>query len=140
MSRSGYGDDGEIPYALWQQSVKNAIDGKRGQRLIRDLRDALEAMPEKVLVANEVVTPEGDVCALGCVARARGVAGLEKIDPEDWDHWYWLAHKLDIARVLVQEIEDLNDEPYPVESETPQERWLRVRAWCDNNLKPQESA
>ena len=55
MSRSGLvEDDGDDPLAhgRWRGAVKSAINGKRGQQFLRELADALDAMPEKVLVAG----------------------------------------------------------------------------------------
>lgn len=54
MSRSWYCDDNDDPLALgrWRAQVRSATRGKRGQRLLRDMLDALDAMPEKRLVSG----------------------------------------------------------------------------------------
>ena len=54
MSRAGYNDDIEDPLELgrWRAQVASATRGKRGQRLLRDLLAALDAMPEKRLVTD----------------------------------------------------------------------------------------
>ena len=46
MSRSGYTDDNEDPLAngRWWQAVKRSLEGKRGQALLRELVEALDAM------------------------------------------------------------------------------------------------
>lgn len=56
MSRAGYCDDIEDPLELgrWRAQVRSATRGKRGQKLLRDLLAALDAMPEKRLVADEL--------------------------------------------------------------------------------------
>lgn len=56
MSRSGYCDDIEDPLELgrWRAQVRSATRGKRGQKLLRDLLAALDAMPDKRLVANQL--------------------------------------------------------------------------------------
>lgn len=58
MSRSGYVDDMDVDDALahgrWRAQVASATRGKRGQKLLRDLLSALDAMPEKRLVAYEL--------------------------------------------------------------------------------------
>lgn len=59
MSR--YNDDGggaEYPNAgaLWQQSIKLALQGKRGLQALTDLRDALLALPEKKLIDRALCT------------------------------------------------------------------------------------
>ncbi len=63
MSRSGYSDDLDS-WALirWRGQVASAIRGRRGQAVLRDLLAALDAMPEKALVASELETPQGEVC------------------------------------------------------------------------------
>ena len=56
MSRSGYHDNMDDPLELgrWRGRVASAIRGKRGQRLLRDMLAALDAMSEKRLVADEI--------------------------------------------------------------------------------------
>ncbi len=54
MSRSGYCDDLDDPLELgrWRAQVASATRGKRGQKLLRDMLAALDAMPEKRLVSG----------------------------------------------------------------------------------------
>jgi hypothetical protein len=131
MSRSGYvvdefdGEGWEL--ALWRGTVNSSINGKRGQKLLRELRDALDAMPEKRLIANELRNAEG-VCALGCVGAARGVE-LEKLDVCNYDE---LANVFDVAAPLVRELEYVNDgDSWDPDSTTPEQRWRRVRGWVE---------
>lgn len=59
MSRVGDGDyDEEYPnsWALWQHNVRQVMNGKRGQKALAELREALLALPEKRLVANALST------------------------------------------------------------------------------------
>ena len=63
MNRSGYSDNHEAPdgeYFLWRHAVQRSIDGKRGQYMLRDLLAALDAMPNKVLAAEPLVSSEND--------------------------------------------------------------------------------
>jgi hypothetical protein len=134
MSRSGYTDDwDDEPLALgqWRGRVASSIRGKRGQKLLRELRDALDAMPEKRLIEEELVSEDGEVCALGCLGRAKQIPDLDSIDPEDHD---CLAKTFDVASCLIQEIEYENDEGGW--KETPEKRWDRMRKWCDRHIKP----
>jgi hypothetical protein len=125
MSRSGYSDDCEY-LGLWRGTVRRATNGKRGQQFFRDLVAALDAMPEKRLIANELETAEGEVCALGCLAKTKG-ATLLPLDTEDYDK---LGETFDIARALAQEVMYENDEGGPCRGETDEQRWVRVRAWA----------
>jgi hypothetical protein len=53
MSRSGYSDEGDHwDMIRWRGAVKSAMRGKRGQAFLRELRDTLDAMPEKRLVSG----------------------------------------------------------------------------------------
>lgn len=129
MARSGYSDEAEN-VELWRQAVENAIQGKRGQRFLRDLLAALDALPEKRLIAEELER-DGEVCALGSVGKLRGVT-LAGIDPEDHDR---LSHTFDIARVLVAEIEFINDDDFSYHrNETPEQRFERVRKWVEQQI------
>jgi hypothetical protein len=136
MSRSGYSDDLDH-WALirWRGAVNASIKGARGQKLLRELATAMDAMPEKVLIADDLVDVEGDACALGVVGRARGI-DLAAIDPEDPPQ---VAQAFDIANALAQEIVYINDECGGY-LETPAQRWVRVRNWVDENLKPEAAA
>ena len=131
MSRSGYIDDFDDNWALirWRGQVASAIRGERGQALLRDLVTALDAMPEKSLIADELVTPEGDVCALGAVGKLRGV-DMTVVDPEDYES---VATIFNVAEPLAREIEYLNDERY--RRETPEQRWTRMREWAASQIK-----
>ena len=63
MSRAGYCDDLDDPLELgrWRAQVRSATRGKRGQKLLRDLLAALDAMPEKRLVSDVLeVSAEAD--------------------------------------------------------------------------------
>ena len=131
MSRSGYSDDCEDQWGLirWRGQVASAIKGKRGQTLLRETLAALDAMPEKVLVAGELVA-DGDFCTLGVVGQSRGIP-ISDIDPEATDI---LAKALDVAEPLVREIVFENDECGRWD-ESPQDRWARMRRWVAAQIK-----
>jgi hypothetical protein len=146
MSRSGYSDDGDY-CNLWRGAVNSAIRGKRGQALLRDLLSALDAMPEKRLVAGELEA-SGEFCALGVVGHAKGL-NLRSIDTYDWEA---LGKNFNIAEALAREIMYINDDavgyhefirtgdPYPNEwkraevKDIPARRWDIVRKWVDKNI------
>jgi len=146
MTRSGYSEDCE-QWALirWRGQVASAIRGKRGQAFLREMLDALDAMPVKQLIANDLVIvapapasaqPEMasvNVCAIGSVGVKRGV-DMTNIDIHDSDR---IAQEFGIAHQLVQEIEFENDEGDW--GETPEARWLRMRAWVSEQIiEPQK--
>lgn len=137
MSRSGYSDDCEN-LGLWRGAVDRAISGKRGQAFLREMAAAMDAMPEKALIADAIVDSDGNACAIGTVALARGI-DVSTIDPGDAEQ---VAQTFGIARALACEIEYLNDEcgesyrDGKLHMETPAERWTRVRSWVEKQLTP----
>lgn len=131
--RSGYTDDiDNRDLAMWRGRVASAIRGRRGQQLLKDLLAALDAMPEKCLVRMDLVNADG-VCALGAVGKARGVADIDTIDPEDH---HVLGERLNVAECLIQEIEFTNDDDFAYQQETPEQRFVRVRKWVQENIRP----
>lgn len=145
MSRSGYTDDSEN-LGLWRGAVERAIRGKRGQAFLREMADALDAMPARELIAGEVVRDETHVCAIGAVAVARGmeVSSLDIYDGES------VGKAFGVAKALACEIAYENDEFRALSTrdadghwqrspdETPSERWTRMRAWVAAQIRPTE--
>jgi len=134
MCRHGYSEEYEQPgYGMYRGRVASAIRGKRGQRLLRELLAALDAMPYKRLIKDAFVL-NGYACALGVVALSRGIPDPEKIDSEDHDY---LAKLFDIAPCLVREIQYENDEPVwssdPIDALV--ERWEVMREWVSENIR-----
>lgn len=131
MSRSGYIDDGDNNWSLirWRGAVASSIRGKRGQAFLRELIEALDALPEKRLIAHEL--QDGcEVCAIGSVGLRRGV-DMSRLDPDDSST---VAGVFGIAEPLVREIEYENDEG-AIWNDTPEKRWQRMRDWAVCNLK-----
>jgi len=157
MSRSGYTDDDCGGIGLWRGAVRRSIKGKRGQAALKELAAAMDAMPNKVLAAESLVTEDGAFCTLGVLGQVRGI-DMKPIDPEDWDA---VAKAFNIAPAMVREIVYENDEglddyewievaaygpirpferrhrsvrvPIPEETLGP-ERWTRMRLWVEVNL------
>lgn len=137
MSRSGYYecDDGETwAYIRSCGAQASAIKGKRGQKLLRDLLAALDAMPEKRLIAEELVTEDGEVCALGALGKARGL-DMSGLDPEDWGQ---VAKAFGVSETLVRLIEYENDEVGGLPA--PERRWQLMRDWVARQIRPVDSA
>lgn len=163
MSRSGYSDECEQWELIrWRGAVKSAIRGKRGQAMLRELVQALDALPEKRLAQDSLVNADGQYCALGALGRARGLM-LEQQDPEDVDPDV-VARTFGIPAALAAEVMYLNDERAasdckwvhveicgPMRTHHPdwgshtrsitvqnmqsaEERWTYMRAWAVGNL------
>lgn len=111
MSRSGYTDDNDDPLAhgRWRQAVKRSIEGKRGQALLRELVEALDAMPDKRLYAGSFATAEGEFCTLGVLAARRGTKVDDLGDEHDCDA-ETVGQRFGIAHAMAAEIMYMNDE------------------------------
>jgi hypothetical protein len=137
MSRSGYCDDwdgDDWQTALAMGAVASAMRGKRGQRFFRDLVAALDAMPAKRLIANDLIREDStgyeNVCALGALGKARGM-DLKPLNPDDPHR---VGEAFDISTTLAREVVYENDEA-AWGSETPEQRWSRVRNWAVSKIK-----
>lgn len=134
MSRSGYIDDCEIwDLIRWRGAVASAIRGKRGQAFLLEMYRAMEALPERKLIAGELEA-DGAVCAIGAVGKARGI-DMSKIDPEDRET---VAQVFGIPPTLAAEIVFENDEYNYWQKEEPEARYQRMRQWVVDNLLPVE--
>jgi hypothetical protein len=63
MSRYEYDGEAAMPYGLWRANVKRAMSSRRGRQALCDLREALLALPEPVLI-------EGALCSVNPQQRA----------------------------------------------------------------------
>jgi len=167
VSRSGLvEDDGDDPLAhgRWRGAVKSAINGRRGQEFLRELAAALDAMPEKVLVAGELQAENGCHCTLGVIGQKRGL-DVASMDIDDYDA---IATSLGVNAKIAQEIMWENDESFDdwdwvdveicgpmrprhltpdyrdekhercvriTKPDVEHQRWLHMRAWVESNIK-----
>lgn len=127
MSRSGYVDDPE-GINLWRGTVERSLRGRRGQTFLKELAKQMDAMPEKRLIAGDLISPNGECCAIGVVCKSRDI-DTSNVDVEDRD---MVAALVDISPAMAAEIEYMNDEWS--HSESPEDRWKRMRAWVDEQI------
>lgn len=131
-NRSNYSEElDQWDHIRWRGAVKSAIRGKRGQAALRELLEALDAMPDKALIANSLVTTDGDCCALGALGIKRGL-DMSGFDPDEYDV---ISDAFGLAPALIREIEYENDEGEW--RETPEQRWYRMRRWAAKQIKPE---
>lgn len=139
MSRSNYSKDGDY-LNLYRATVERATNGKRGQKFLKGLLKALDEMPVKRLIKDELKDVNGNVCAIGAYCLAN------KIETESID--YELPEKVGdavgIAACLAAEIEFENDEALDWgywnsnPPETPEDRWKRMRRWVSSKIIKEE--
>lgn len=128
MSRSGYTDDCDGWQLIrWRGAVASAIRGKRGQAFLQEMRAALDSLPEKKLIAEELEA-EGAVCAIGAVGLRRGVK-MDDLDPYDRES---VAARFDVPHALACEIFWEND---IFSEETPEARFARIRGWVESLIR-----
>ena len=100
----------------------------RSQMFLIELAQDMDAMSEKILIANELIDSNGSCCTIGVICKARGIDVAEI----DYDDPHSVASRVGIAHQMVSEIENENDD---WRKETPEERWIRMRKWVDSNIK-----
>jgi len=128
MSRSGYIDNDsgdQWTMIRWRGAVMSAIRGKRGQKLLREMRDALDAMPHKRLISGVLKNKDGDVCALGAVGNLREI-DMTNLDPEEPEQ---VAAAFGVSDKLVREIAYQNDD-----WDDGEKRWKYMRKWVERHI------
>lgn len=72
--RIGYSEDEDFAgqFELWQANCRRSLQGKKGQAALRELEAALLALPDKRLIEGEMIDKDGDVCAIGALAKHKG--------------------------------------------------------------------
>lgn len=149
MSRSSYSDDlDQWDLIKWRGQVASIVRGKRGQAFLLEMLAALDALPDKKLIADEL-EDSGQVCAIGAVGKARGI-DMAEIDPHDYEQ---VASRFEIKDQLAQEIVYQNDEVFLYARDdkgyikrdlatgklieaTPEERFVMMRAWIVSLILP----
>lgn len=111
-----------------------AIRGKRGQTFLKSLALELDAMPEKRLVTEELITSTGECCTIGVVCKARNI-DVSNIDITDTKE---VGDLVGISAALAGEIEYVND-CYDSDMETPESRWERMRKWVGEQIMETKS-
>lgn len=168
MSRSGYTDDCDdnLAHGRWRQAVRRAVEGKRGQALLRELLEALDAMPDKRLHPGSFATADGEFCTLGVLGAHRGTRMDDLGDVEDGCDTEQVGLRFGIARAMAAEIMYLNDEGMVDEwlwktvdicgpmrqwehhtqqvrvnnPDHPQARWAAMRKWVSEQILPEVTA
>ena len=153
MSRSGYSEDSDDQWELimYRGRVASAIRGKRGQAFLLEALAALDAMPEKKLIAKSLKIEDGAMCVLGAVGQRRGF-DAEKMKHLDQQFEFgaqdYVASQFGIAEVMVREIvwenDDGSHDKWIMDEnqkwcrlcETPEQRFARVRSWIVSKVRP----
>ncbi len=141
MTRLYYYDDDCDPgeEGLRQGWLHSAIRGKRGQRFLHDLVEALDALPAPELSCGSLEDAEtGCCCAFGAVRRLRGPENVRLwFHPEEEDMTPdSLAEPFDVPQTLAWAVVQANEEMSSGNTEQDRRRrWTEVRAWAACKLQ-----
>jgi len=134
MSRAGEGDDFDTWAMIrWHGASKRAIGGRPGQKFLKELEQSILDLPNRRLTDNEFACKNGDVCALGAVAKKRGLGDLSGLE-DDSEHE--VGEVFGITPTLAWEIMYENDLGW---KETPEQRYERVLKWINSKIKNGDS-
>ena len=149
-----FDDDDEVTEAsaaLWAANVKRAIAGRRGQKALCELEQALVALGLKLLIAGELVLFDrldgrDQYCALGAFAIWK-TGRIEATGTEDaWIETVAEGLRCGLTKTLAIKISMVNDEPgkmnwatYERVPEDPEDRYWRVLAWVRRQIKEESS-
>ena len=159
MSRIEYNEMDDTASMLrgyaWEANTTRAINGRRGQALLRELEVALVALPSQQLVSGDLVLDDGG-CALGALAVHRTmltgltrdeatahVAAAMLVPPGDeFSHpsectLDFAEAGLKMRRVLAWAIMEVNDEDCMMM--TPEQRYEAVLAWVRGQITAEEA-
>lgn len=122
MSRhadAGFDDDYlELSIGRWDHNLRTAIAGKRCQKILREMREALLALPQRRLIAGDLATPDGEVCAVGALAaHKRAIAQGTPI--------------VDAAKALAAQ----DPIPWQDYERQPDGSWVRTLQWPDGRAR-----
>ena len=148
FSEGDYDHPGQ--WALWENALWRAINGRRGQQVLRDLEQALMELPEPALIEGGLSDGK-QVCAVGAyVAHKRVQAGEDRekvltdmiVPLDSWGYMDgWETEEKTIAKgehagmqlTLIVAVAGLNDDLYQA---TPEQRYERVLSWVRERILP----
>lgn len=143
---------------LWERNLERNFSGAAGQAKLRELRDALLALPGKRLIETRLADEAGQVCALGALAVQRRVeAGVDRAEALDdmarrvpvhptWgDIDGWEAEQATLAEAEACGVKQpmavtvAYENDFGPSRETPEERYTRVLAWVEKRILEPEA-
>ena len=141
--RVGYTDEEDYQgqFDLWHANCRRSINGRKGQKALRELEQALLAMPDKRIYPDILVAPNGAVCAIGSLmvqkkidagmSRKEAVAVCAQTYPEETED---AGVEVGIPRMVAWSIAIENDNDWRVR--TPKELYTHMLNWVQERIKP----
>lgn len=137
MNRISYCDEEGWPgqFDLWQANCLRSLRGKQGQKELLVLQEALLALPEKRLIHGSLVDEDGEVCAIGAYAKAKGL-DIQSFDPEEETDAVGI--QAGMPRLVAWKVVEIND--FQLHSHfTPEERYTKMLAWVERQLSTEQT-
>jgi len=140
--RINYSDEEDFPNQafLWEANYERSLKGRKGQSALRDIEQALLALPEKKLIADALQDDDGQVCAIGALAKHKGVSMPPPLEIdsefEDYkviDQMVELGRSLGVPKLVAIAVIHENDNDWNVP--TPEARYRRVLTWVQRQLR-----
>lgn len=133
-----YDGNEEFRRGAWAENSRRAFASKKGLKMLRELRDALAALPERRLLGGQFANiwhedddsiRVGDVCAIGALAKYKGFEFTSHHGSEDFDGFETaaIARSLGMSYVMGYDLAYRNDETYGSLGES--ERWWTMYGW-----------
>jgi hypothetical protein len=136
--RISWSDDEEHPGQsdLWQANCRRSLNGRAGQSELRALREALLKLPDKRLSQGSLVDEEGDVCAIGAYAKAKGL-DLNQFDPEEETDAVGI--EAGMPPLVAWKVVEMNDVEFASHSHSfspisPEQRYSKMLAWVESQI------
>ena len=133
--RINYSEDEDFggQFELWQANCRRSIKGAKGQQALRELRDALLALPTKRLISGALES-NGEFCAIGAYAKAKGLT-LAQFGEDEHER---AGEEAGMPRLVSWKVVYENDEgcgwlPRSV-VEPPEARYERMLRWVERCL------
>jgi hypothetical protein len=145
VSRISYSDEEDFAgqFELWQANCQRSLSGKRGQAALLELEAALLALPSKRLIANDLEDEEGEVCAIGALARHKNIKPQHDPDGEMAE----IGEECGMPRPVAWKVVEMNDLQFDYRwSEsgmtpyTAEERYAAMLAWVQKQLTRERGA
>ena len=133
-------------FALWEGNCRRSLQGRRGQKAIQALKNALLAMPVKELHMDIFVEPSGETCAIGArmiqkkvdrgMSRELAVRECAKVDPCEIQQ---TGVKLGMPPLVAWSVSVENDQDPNL---SPRDRYQHVLNWVKRQLneRPRHTA
>ena len=139
--RVSINEDEDYPgqFELWQANCKRSCRGRKGRAVLRELENALLALPEPKLGYDVLVESTGEVCAIGSLmvqrkvdagmSREQAIAECSTADPYETEE---TGVELGMPSLVAWSAAVENDE---YSTETPEERHARMLKWVRSHLR-----